>query len=355
MFTVDPSTAARHRRYPSITLLVPLAGDTPWPARLAQLHRNAERRLRAEFGEDVDRDLLRQLAGAVEDAQPCAGARSLAVYVNAEMSSAVGLAIEVRERVVVDETFATRDLVAADLRQPRYWVLALTLDEPRLLHAHGGRLHEQPLDLNDRAEHPSTGRTGRGRDRSDVIDAQRIRRLRAIDMAITSTLADNTDPLVVVGLEPTLSRFLGRTRHIARIEGVIRRAPARDRRALVDSVAPAVAEMLTERRLAALDDLDRAVSRGSAESGIEQVWRAVRRNPGLLLVEATFEQPARVDTNARLELVDHAADPGVIDDAVDEVIEAVVAAGGRVEIVPDGLLSVHRRIAFVPAQPRRKR
>ncbi len=355
MLTVDPSTAARHPRYPSISMLVPLAGETPWQTRLAQLRRSAERRLRTELGEDVDHDVLRQLATVAGRARPPAGARSLAVYVNAEVCCAVGLPVEVRERVVVDETFATRDLVAANLRQPRYWVLALTLDEPRLLHAHGGRLHEQLLDLTDRAGHPSTGRTRRGRDRSAVADSQRIRRLRVIDMAIAPQLADDNDPLVVVGSEPTVSRFLDRTRHIARIGGIIRRAPARHWRALADSVAPAVAEMLVERRLAALDDLDRAVGRGGTASGIEPVWRAVRRHRGLLLVEATFEQPARVDTNGRFAPVDNPAEPGVIDDAVDEVIEAAIARRGRVEIVPDGLLAHHERIAFVLWEPRTKR
>lgn len=83
MRTVDPLNAARHRRYRSISLLVPLVGNTPWQARLAQVRRDAELRLRSEFGDDVDHALLGQLAEAVDR-----------------------LSIDVRERVVIDETFA---------------------------------------------------------------------------------------------------------------------------------------------------------------------------------------------------------------------------------------------------------
>lgn len=36
----------------------------------------------------------------------------------------------------------------------------------------------------------------------------------------------------------------------------------------------------------------------------------------------------------------------VMDDAVDEIIEAVLAKGGNVAIVDDGLLSVHQQIAL---------
>ena len=40
--------------------------------------------------------------------------------------------------------------------------------------------------------------------------------------------------------------------------------------------------------------------------------------------------------------------PGVIDDGVDEIIEAVLGRHGRAELVPDGTLRDHQRIAFIP-------
>jgi hypothetical protein len=42
-----------------------------------------------------------------------------------------------------------------------------------------------------------------------------------------------------------------------------------------------------------------------------------------------------------------ASAPGVIDDAVDEVIEEVMAKGGSVVFVDDGALEQHQRIAFI--------
>jgi len=202
MLVVDPATAATHRRYPSISLLVPLAGATPWPARLTRLRRQAEQRLYAEFGTHVDRTLLDRLRHAVETASAPAGAHSVAVYVNDTTSTTVGVPVTVRERAVIDDTFATRDLLAGDLRTPRYWVLAVNLDDPWLLHGRGSALHHVPLPLRDTVEHPSS-RGGRGRDRTDVAEARRTRRLRAIDQSLGETLAANADPVVVVGPEPT--------------------------------------------------------------------------------------------------------------------------------------------------------
>lgn len=168
-------------------------------------------------------------------------------------------------------------------------------------------------------------------------------------------LPDNTDPLLVVGAEPTLSRFLDRTRHVTRIEGVIRRAPSPKLDALSQIVAPAVAEVLGKRRLLAFTALERAVGAGTATSGIDQVWRLAHRGAGgLLLVEEGFEHPASIAEDRTLILAANPTAPDVVDDVVDDVIELVLEAKGRVELVPDGTLKDHDRIAFVPP-PRRKR
>jgi len=112
--------------------------------------------------------------------------------------------------------------------------------------------------------------------------------------------------------------------------------------------------MLAERRVLALDALERGVGARTAVSSLQPVWRAVHRSPGLLLVEHAYEQPVRLLPGNRVSPADDATAPEVIDDGIDDIIEAVLARGGRVELLPDGALAAHQRIAFVPAH-RRKR
>ena len=351
---LEPARAPGNRRYPSISLLVPLTGASPWRARLSQLRREAESRLRAEFGDRTDAELLARLDDVVAAATPPPGARSLGVFVNDVTAATVGIDIDVRERTVIDDTFATRDLVAGDLRAPRYWVLALNLDDPRLLHGHGNRLHAVALRLPTWLEQTS-GRGHRlGRDRSDVLDARRGRRFRALDEALHEALADNDDPLIVAAAEPTLSRFLDSTRHIARVDGVVRRAPDRDGATIAATVAPALADVLMQRTELALQILDRAVGQGAAISGLEPVWRAAHRDKGLLIVEQTYEQAVRILPGGAITRAGDPTAPGIIDDGVDDVIEAVLARGGRVDLVAAGTLAAHESIAFVPS-PRRRR
>ena len=46
--------------------------------------------------------------------------------------------------------------------------------------------------------------------------------------------------------------------------------------------------------------------------------------------------------------------PQVIDDAVDELVELVIAKGGQVRFVPDGSLREQERIALSVLMPRRR-
>ena len=83
-------------------------------------------------------------------------------------------------------------------------------------------------------------------------------------------------------------------------------------------------------------------------SGIDQVWRAAHGNRcQTLLVEMDFEYPADLaPTGDRLlPYTGHGA--AALDDAVDEVIENVIAKGGEVFFYEPGVLDPHQRIAAV--------
>lgn len=352
MLAIDPRTAARDRQYPSISLLLPIDDAVAWPQRLRTLERSAVRRLRAELGSRLDPDLIGRLRTAVEHAKVPPGARSLAVFVNADRAECIGIAVTVRERVVVDDTFATRDLLHHELRSPRYWLLALTLDAPRLHRGRGSILRPQPLDLEPVRVERTGSRDRRGRDRTDIHDARRARRLRNLDDHLAAALRNDEDPLIVVGAEPTISRFLDHTRNINRIEAVMRRAPGRDA-TLPALIEPALTDVLASRCATALAALERAMNARIVTGGIQPIWERCRHARGMLLVERGYEHPATITDQGSLEPAQDPAAAGVLDDAVDDVIEFVLALNGRVELLPNGALTNHGRIAFIPDLARR--
>ena len=61
-----------------------------------------------------------------------------------------------------------------------------------------------------------------------------------------------------------------------------------------------------------------------------------------------FHYPARLDASGLLlSSVGDPTAPDAIDDAVDELIEIVLARGGQVVFVDNGALEAHQRIAII--------
>ena len=102
-------------------------------------------------------------------------------------------------------------------------------------------------------------------------------------------------------------------------------------------------------RAAALQELAAAVSARRYASGIGEAWRAVQEGRGLtLLVEEDFHFPAYLDAYGLHPLpAEDPTAPGVIDDAVDELIEMVLAQGGNVVFVENSALELHQRLALI--------
>ena len=93
----------------------------------------------------------------------------------------------------------------------------------------------------------------------------------------------------------------------------------------------------------------KAVSERKTVSTVGEVWRLAHQGRGrLLLVEEDFHFPARVDESGQhITQADDATAPDVIDDAVDEIIETVLAKQGEVVFVENGSLQEHQRIVLI--------
>lgn len=357
---LDVATLQRTRTYPAVSLLCPTDRDEARTrVRLGALARRAHDRLTAEFGPDapevalLDDQLERvlrdeALTRSLEERPP-----ALAVYATADEGCSVSVPEPVRERVVVDETFATRDLVRALLRSPSFHVLVLSSQVTRLydggLHgmheAHGGGfpLSRPGADVDDHDRRPH-------RDRSDARDVALARFVRDVDEVFGPWSAADPKPLLVVGSARRVSAYATRSAHRQSIAETVAWGKEQPRPSeLLTVLRPRFETLLAQSQADALLALDDAVHRRRFSSGLDEVWALATEGRGdLLVVEEGFEQAARLDPETgQLVVADDPEAPGVIDDVVDEVIEAVLASRGRVVFVPDGTLARWDRLAMV--------
>ena len=343
----------QHARYPAVSILMShgttVDGDR---TRLTRLAFEAARRLQGEFPRRDTEPLLSELDTLIAAADLNPGHEAIGVFVNHDIATTVHLPIPVRERVVVDATFATRDLIHALHRSPKYRVLVLSERSTRLYAGCGAVLTEVAGSPILAAEAHLNGRGERSRmtaDRSVLRDSRLRRYIGKVDAVLTPQIRGRELPLILVGATRRVAAFRDHSTHRALVaDAVVGGFDRTSPRELADRVWPSITRMLTTQRGDALRELDGAIGKHRAAFGVEEVWSLANEGRGALLIaDEHYEFPARIDTDTGLlEAAEDVAHPDVVDDVVDEIIEIVLAKGGRVAMVSDGTLRDHGRIAM---------
>jgi len=338
------------RGYPLVSLLL---STTPSAAlsgaeavRLHQLLAQATRRLRAEGSGDDVSAALANLERLVDDAVGGPTSATLALYAGPRTAMALRLPVQVRERVVVDPTFATRDLVRSLHRTPRHAVLVLSSREARLFEGAGDQLgpaRTSAFPLRDTRQRKNDGV------RADREGNDTAAFFRTVDRALATYLRLHPAPLVLAGSKRVLAAFTGQSTNLGRLAGSIPVNLATEPLSLLaERIRPALESYLLSRQQEALDLLDKRVGAQRAVSGMADAWLAARTERiEMLAVEQGLFYPARVSNDGDLLVpatdVEH---PEVIDDAVDELIELVLERGGWVALLDDGTLAAHAGVAL---------
>ena len=345
------------REFPSITITLPTNRTSPDnqqdPIRLKNLVTEAVNRLESEFGKREAAAVVDRLQSLADEYDPQRGLEGLALFVSSTVQEAYVLPFSPPERVAIDETFLTRDLVFTLNRSPRYRALLLSEQGTRLFEGVRENLLEVrdgkfPFDLGGPGG-ASKLPGGHGVNPSARRDASHVHYFQEIDAELREISKDDDLPLAVIGVERYLSHYREVTSLgsdiLATVTGNYDHFEAPQ---VGDLVWPAMEKGLAKLREGALEQLDDAMGAKKVASSIGPVWQAANEGRGqLLIVEQDYHQAARVsDDGTSIALVDDPTPADVLDDAVDEIIETVIAKGGRVRFVEDGVLESHGRIAL---------
>ncbi|WP_395158954.1 hypothetical protein [Ilumatobacter sp.] len=310
----------RQRSYPSITMLL----NTTPGITLSLTELDTARRLACHIDNRLDGDvsdalrlsLITRLTHAIDEQAGEPSSHALALFVSPEYSAAVRLARSIEERVTIDDTFTTRDLVAVFNRTALYRVITISEQTSRLFIGDRQRLVEQrddawPLTRND--EHTPTW----ARDLSD-----RLRTEHATDPL----------PVVVAGVQRSVRKFAPT---LTETIGVI--AGNHDRTSITElhhAAWPIVNDWLRTDATRAICQLDLARSNKRYAGGIHEIWPlTLDGRVATLIVESDYTLPACIDHNNQLHPANDPDHPDVNDDIIDDTIEAVLQHGGASVIV----------------------
>ena len=328
---------------------VMLPGDR---ATLQGLTLDALRRLDGEPDQRAAAQTRAGLAATIAQALTGPTDRGLAILASPQGAHLLHLRVAPRDRVVLDPTFATRDLVRSAAEDPAFLTLVIDGRAARLLH-YGQRYTRPILGHDFPMIRPAEGR--RPSAPNGASDRARLERTRAFLRDVDSRLAARIEeyqlPVVLVASDRTAAEYLSLA-PARRIAAVVRtgngNTPVAD---LELAGRAALAEHIRDRAAAALDTVAVRLAHGRAVTGLAAAWEAIdRSDPDLLVVEHTHQAAARLSEDG-LDLVDDPEELGVLDDAVDELIEAALARGVEVVTVPDGALARHGRLVLALRGP----
>ncbi|RKE16949.1 chemotaxis protein [Streptomyces sp. TLI_171] len=356
---LSPAVLAELRRprpYPAVSILMPTHRREPDnaqdPVRLRNLVAEAKERIEADPQVSrADRiDVLEQLDRALTEVDLVHAEDGLAILAAPGEHQVWSLGRTAAARVVLSDTFLTRNLVSSQIAERPYWVLAVAADRVTLWGGNKERVTEQTgngFPLVRVYDNPDPERQERiGDTPSTFRDEETKTFLRQADTEVGKVLAADPRPLYVFGDAPALA-LLDAAGPIAKLStaqvphGGLAQANAETVRQVVE---PAVRAHADQEITDALAQLDKARGRQAFAAGLDEVWQtAAEGRIARLVVEESFRTTVRDDGE---HLVPAEADqPGAREDIVDEVIERVLDTGAEVSFVPDGTLSDAGRIA----------
>jgi Bacterial archaeo-eukaryotic release factor family 3 len=328
------SDLQRRSCYPSVTVLFNTTPDSMLsPAELTTaqgLIDRAQQRLTGDASEALTELLVSRLGSLLEEAGSALSSRAVGLFASADHAAVVRLGRGVEERVVIDETFATRDLVADLNRTARYRVFTVSEQKTRLLIGDRSRLVEERTDTWPMLRG--------GQSASSWI--------RDVGAQLLAQHAQQPLPTVIAGVDRTVRRAV-----VPELFETIGFIPGNHDRtgwaALHNLVWPLVTDWLRADGARAIDALNRARSACRFAGGIDEIWPLANEGRvDILVVEDRYAVAARI-INGNLERSEDREAADVIDDIVDEAIEAVLRYDGKVVIVPDDELAAHGHIAAV--------
>ncbi|NJP52028.1 chemotaxis protein [Streptomyces sp. SBST2-5] len=357
---LSPATLAELRRprpYPAVSVLTPTNRRDPLSAedvvRLRNAVTEAKRRLEADPAVTRDRriEVSKELDRALAEVDLTHCEDGLAIFAAPGEHQVWTLARSVPERVVLSDTFLTRNLVSAHAAEQPFWVLSVSADRVTLWSGGVDRVVEEKsggFPMTRPPENFDPERVERIGDQPSAFRDESTRRfLKEADAAMEAVLRRDPRRLYVTGEPAALSALneIGTvTKDAVHVQhGGLAHGP---HEAVWQAIRPVREEEARQSTEQVLKELEAAKGRKEYAAGVDELWQSAREGRvRLLAVEENYQVTVR-DTGDHLVIAAN-GELDVRHDIVDEIVEQCLETGAEVRFVPDGTLGDAQGMAAV--------
>jgi len=309
---------------------------------LKNLIKEAEVRLFAEENKREAKHLVERLKDLALKIDHKHNLESLILFVNEDIAEYTRLPITVEDRVVIDTTFATRDLIRALHLETHYYVLVLSQQKVRLIEAFNDKVVKEignPFPIENTQFFSTTQAELSNASRQTNLIAEFFNR---VDKEVNKIRKENPLPVLVCTEESNYHEYLKIADQKQNLYDTYLNKNRLDEKGhhIIKEAWEILRQYTLNKNNARKQELQKAVSQNKFLSDSNEIWQAIKQGRvQTIFIEQGKFQPASWD-NDHIEYVsnDRRDKKGIVDDIYDELIEANMNYGGDVVFLPKGEL-----------------
>ncbi len=346
---------------PCVSILLPLQQTLPQrnknPLSLKGALNEAKEQLK-KYPLSETRVITKELDRLVKEIDFKKTDQALGIFVGKNYSRLIDFSFQITRKVVVDDSFETRDLTYGSQYLTDYWILTLNPKAVRLFKAQGHSLHEIqedpfPIEYQEQYQYPDRQKPGISGDyqseESQIKDERRLQFLRHINKSVSPYFKQDPHPIILMGIKDLQVLFAKIFDYDAQ---VVKRIYGDFKNWSVQKIAKATWEQieahLYESTDQLLDEIRESKGKRAYLYGIEAVWRVAQEGRGdKLIVEKDYQVPAYTDPQTGKLYFNLTDTAGLVKkvDAVDDVIELIREKHGEIVFLENGKLQEYEHIA----------
>ena len=343
--------------FPSVSIIIPFEPKMTSRKELEYKLSKTLEKVKTEFataGSPAADEVLDKIHKLVDGLNYNTYKKSVALYASPLLEKTYYLDIPVEEKIIIDNSFEIRDLVYSKKDIHKYLVLVLNTRHSKIFLGNTTQfvriLCNTPASTGA-LDRDLPGKVSNFTTAGDKKEIMLDKFMHHVDTGLGIILTAYDLPLFIMGPERVTGHFKKISHHNKRITGIITgNFEEATESEIREAVAPRVKNWKAVKQEDLIHHLEEAVSFSKLSKGMRDVWKAASENRGrLLVVEKNFVCPARFGNTANEINPDNNENDlhPLIRDAVDDVIEKVLAGGGDVEFVDPGVLNGYEHIALI--------
>ena len=280
--------------------------------------------------------------------------KGLVLYASPGYHKVIYLPFEPVEKLIIDQSFETRDLVYLLKASPAYALLALSQNRVRLFEGQDDTVREEKIagmpENIDTVERDYPSRVGNFTSTPEINEEKLKKFIRKVSDSVTNRYK-TSDKLLIVAGTPKLLAYFRQFSHLGDkvIDYIGGNHDHITLSVVRDLVKPSLLKALDREEEKSLKRLSDAAGAKRLVSGPARVWSAAAEGRiSALVIEKDCRYSGRKTQDGFTFLPDtHYDASSPVPDAVDEIIERTLAKGGDVVFTRNGALGQHQGIAAI--------